>query len=72
MLTGARDNPRVRSFGCQWGEPLWDVASVVHSQTHPTLQGLHHPHPQAMELVPFLQLLDLPTPCSLHCQFRAG
>lgn len=71
MLTGTRDNPRgthsMRFFGCQWGEPLWDVASLVHSQTHPTVRGL-----QAMELVPFLQLLDFPTPCSLHCQFRAG
>lgn len=42
MLTGTRDNPRgthgMRSFECQWHEPLWDVASLVHtSQTHPTL-----------------------------------
>lgn len=48
MLTGTRDNPRgthgMRCFGCQWEEPLWDVASLVHtgSKTAPHQRDTPH------------------------------
>lgn len=65
MLTGIRDNPcgthGTRSFGCQWHEPLWDVASLVHtgSEKAPHQPDTSHPpHPQAMGLVPYCQLRD--------------